>query len=103
MKHAKFGQKIEEVILEPLKMSVKLKAEAVDISYPSIVQSGGVYDLKASAVNDERPLQYDVVLIAIGGRFLPLSQSFPWNLCSGSPSCDSELCIQHIRKSKVSI
>ena len=34
----------------------------------SLWQSGGVYDLRASAVNDERVLQYDVVLIAIGAR-----------------------------------
>ena len=66
MKHARFGQRIEEVILEPMKMNVKLKADAVDISFPPIVQSGGVYDLRATAGSDERHLQYDVVLIAIG-------------------------------------
>ncbi|CAL8465250.1 g4785 [Coccomyxa elongata] len=69
VKHTKFGQKIEEVITDPSKINVKLKADMVDISYPPIVQSGGVYDLKAGASNDERPLQYDVVLMAIGTRY----------------------------------
>lgn len=71
VKHTKFGQKIEEVITDPSKINVKLKADMVDISYPPIVQSGGVYDLKAGASNDERPLQYDVVLMAIGVACLP--------------------------------
>lgn len=71
VKHTKFGQKIEEVITDPSKINVKLKADMVDISYPPIVQSGGVYDLKAGASNDERPLQYDVVLMAIGAARFP--------------------------------
>ena len=49
---------------------MKLNRDNVDISYPPIVQSGGVYDLRPSAANDERPLQYDVVLLAIGARAL---------------------------------
>jgi nucleosome binding factor SPN SPT16 subunit len=49
---------------------VKLNRDNVDISYPPIVQSGGVYDLRPSAANDERPLQYDVVLLAIGAPIL---------------------------------
>ncbi|KAK9903552.1 hypothetical protein WJX75_008667 [Coccomyxa subellipsoidea] len=69
VKHSKFGQKIDEVISDPAKCKVKLKADNVDISYPPIVQSGGVYDLRASATNDDRPLQYDVVLMAIGARY----------------------------------
>jgi nucleosome binding factor SPN SPT16 subunit len=69
VKHSKFGQKIDEVISDPAKCKVKLKADNVDISYPPIVQSGGVYDLRASATNDDRPLQYDVVLMAIGEAF----------------------------------
>lgn len=49
-------------------INVKLNQENVDISHPPIVQSGGTYDLRPSAVNDERPLQYDVILLAIGAN-----------------------------------
>lgn len=73
VKHSKFGQKIEEVITDPSKIKIKLKPENVDISYPPIVQSGGVYDLRPSATTDDRPLQYDVVLMAIG------EAQFSWN------------------------
>ncbi len=69
VKHTKFGSKIEDAVRDPSKCKVKLKAENVDISYPPIVQSGGVYDLRPSAVNDDRPMQYDVVLMGIGEAF----------------------------------
>lgn len=54
-----------------LQLNVKLNRDNVDISYPPIVQSGGAYDLRPSAANDERPLQYDVVLLAIGAPGFP--------------------------------
>lgn len=75
VKHTKFGQKIEEIVTDPSKINVKLKADMVDISYPPIVQSGGVYDLRAGAANDDRPLQYDVVLMAIGAARSLFSRS----------------------------
>ena len=46
MKHRKFSEKIEETITKPDKIQLKLKPEAVDIAYPPIVQSGGVYDFR---------------------------------------------------------
>ena len=37
---------MEEVITKPEKINLKLKSDSVDIAYPPVVQSGGVYDLK---------------------------------------------------------
>ena len=66
MRHAKFAAKLEEVITDPAKLGVKLRADNVDIAYPPIVQSGGVHDLRASAASDDRHLQYDVITASIG-------------------------------------
>ncbi|KAM0950639.1 putative peptidase M24, PH-like domain superfamily, FACT complex subunit Spt16 [Dioscorea sansibarensis] len=62
----------EKVILDPLKVKVKLKAENVDICYPPIFQSGGEFDLRPSASSTDDDLYYDstsVILCAIGSRY----------------------------------
>jgi hypothetical protein len=46
----------EEVILDPPKVGIKLKAENVDIAYPPLFQSGGSYDLKLNAACDDNAL-----------------------------------------------
>ncbi len=46
----------EEAILDPSKVGVKLKADAVDIAYPPSFQSGGAYDLRPSAPCDDANL-----------------------------------------------
>ena len=66
MRHAKFAAKLEEVIADPGRLGVKLRPDNVDVAYPPIVQSGGVYSLKPSAQSDERHLQYDVITASIG-------------------------------------
>lgn len=43
-----------------------LQQDLLDSAYPPTVQSGGVYDLKASAQNNDRSLQYDVIVMSIG-------------------------------------
>ena len=70
VRHAKFTAKLEEAITDPAKLGIKLRADNVDIAYPPIVQSGGVYDLRASAQSDERHLQYDVITASIGAALL---------------------------------
>ncbi|KAG6553865.1 hypothetical protein Mapa_004782 [Marchantia paleacea] len=70
--HAELMESTEEVIVDPSKAKVRLKAENVDICYPPVFQSGGTFDLKPSAVSDEEPLYYDamgVIICAIGARY----------------------------------
>ncbi|KAK9824573.1 hypothetical protein WJX72_011424 [[Myrmecia] bisecta] len=69
VKHSRLSERLEEVITDPSKINIKLKAENVDIAYPPIVQSGGNYDLKVSAQSDDRVLQYDVILCSLGARY----------------------------------
>ncbi|CAM6087378.1 unnamed protein product [Calypogeia fissa] len=70
--HAELMENTEEVILDPAKAKVRLKAENVDICYPPVFQSGGTFDLKPSAVSNDEPLYYDamgVIICAIGARY----------------------------------
>ncbi|XP_065852124.1 FACT complex subunit SPT16-like [Euphorbia lathyris] len=62
----------EKTILQPARIKVKLKAENIDICYPPIFQSGGVFDLKPSAASNDEYLYYDptsIIICAIGSRY----------------------------------
>ncbi|PIN25765.1 Global transcriptional regulator, cell division control protein [Handroanthus impetiginosus] len=70
--HSSLMDDTEKVILEPARIKVKLKADNVDICYPPIFQSGGVFDLKPSASSNDDNLFYDstsVIICAIGSRY----------------------------------
>ncbi|KAK1584243.1 hypothetical protein Q3G72_031152 [Acer saccharum] len=70
--HSSLMDDTEKAILEPARIKVKLKAENVDICYPPIFQSGGVFDLKPNASSNDENLYYDstsVIICAIGSRY----------------------------------
>ncbi|KAG8369038.1 hypothetical protein BUALT_Bualt15G0108800 [Buddleja alternifolia] len=70
--HSSLMDDTEKVILEPARIKVKLKADNIDICYPPIFQSGGVFDLKPSASSNDDNLFYDstsVIICAIGSRY----------------------------------
>ncbi|KAH7421678.1 hypothetical protein KP509_13G070600 [Ceratopteris richardii] len=70
--HAELMDDTEKAVIDPSKAKVKLKADNVDICYPPVFQSGGVFDLKPSAISNEDPLYYDaygVIVCAIGARY----------------------------------
>lgn len=60
---------MEDIILDPSKIDIKVSADAVDACYTPIVQSGGVYDIKPSALSDRNRLSADVILCSIGARY----------------------------------
>lgn len=70
--HAELMDDTEKAVIDPSKAKVKLKADNVDICYPPVFQSGGVFDLRPSAISNEDPLYYDalgVIICAIGARY----------------------------------
>ncbi|PIA25218.1 hypothetical protein AQUCO_12200003v1 [Aquilegia coerulea] len=70
--HSTLMDGAEKSILEPARVKVKLRAENVDICYPPIFQSGGVFDLKPSASSNDEKLYYDstsIIICAIGSRY----------------------------------
>lgn len=70
--HAELMDDTEKAVIDPSKAKVKLKSDNVDICYPPVFQSGGVFDLRPSAISNEDPLYYDalgVIICAIGARY----------------------------------
>jgi nucleosome binding factor SPN SPT16 subunit len=67
--HEELAKKIEDIILDPSKINIKVSADAVDACYNPIIQSGGVYDIKPSAMSDNKRLSADVILCSIGARY----------------------------------
>lgn len=98
MKHSKWADRLEEVIQDPSKISVKLKvflqlkkhmksciipcfillinkicvfcaqADFVDVAYRPIIQSGGEYDYKLSGTSNDKAMHYGVILCQVGAR-----------------------------------
>lgn len=70
VRHSKLADKIEEVISEPSKIEIKLKADSVDIAYPPLVQSGGEYDLRlAAGTSKDSLIHYGVIVCHLGARY----------------------------------
>ncbi|MCO5601625.1 hypothetical protein L7F22_055748 [Adiantum nelumboides] len=70
--HAELMDDTEKAVIDPSKAKVKLKPDNVDICYPPVFQSGGVFDLRPSAISNDDPLYYDtlgVIICAIGARY----------------------------------
>ncbi|KAL5719018.1 DNA helicase [Ranunculus cassubicifolius] len=70
--HSKLMSDTEKTILEPKMVGLKLNANNVDISYPPIFQSGGEFDLKPTAMSNDKNLFYasgSVIICAIGSRY----------------------------------
>ncbi|OAQ33302.1 metallopeptidase family M24 protein [Linnemannia elongata AG-77] len=72
--HEKFAEKTEDVLLDE-KMFKKLKFPADAASgnpewcYTPIIQSGGDYDLKTSAVSNEKDLHAGTIICSLGVRY----------------------------------
>ncbi|KAM0848757.1 hypothetical protein ACQ4PT_054181 [Festuca glaucescens] len=70
--HSKLMVLTEKILLSPINIDVKLKAENVDICYPPIFQSGGKYDLRPAAFSNDDVLYYDsgsVIICALGAKY----------------------------------
>lgn len=62
----------ENAIMEPSRINVNLNVENVDVCYPLIFQSEGVFDLKPSALSNHENLCYDttsVIVCAVGSKY----------------------------------
>jgi nucleosome binding factor SPN SPT16 subunit len=69
MTHQELSKKIESIILDPSKIQLKLAADTVESCYDPIIQSGGKYDIKLSALSDNDNLSGNVVLCSLGARY----------------------------------
>ena len=55
--------------MDPNKIGVKVSLDSVDSCFNPIVQSGGEYDIKASAVSNQDYLSPDVIICSLGARY----------------------------------
>jgi nucleosome binding factor SPN SPT16 subunit len=67
--HEEFAQQLEGIIEDPSQISLKIPKEDVSSCYFPIVQSGGKYDLKVSALSDGEALKFDIIIISMGARY----------------------------------
>lgn len=72
--HSKLSEDIESVVTGQLKkfktkLPPTLDTDMVDICYPPIIQSGGTYSLKPSAMSTDEPLHFGIVLCSLGVRY----------------------------------
>eukprot|EP00899_Mesostigma_viride_P015637 jgi/Mesvir1/24074/Mv10796-RA.1 len=67
--HKQLGELTEAAMEKPQAIGVKLKAEALDVCYPPIFQSGGAFDLRPGAENNDKPLAAGVILVSLGARY----------------------------------
>ncbi len=72
--HSKLSEDIESVVTGQLKrfktkLPPTLDTELVDICYPPIIQSGGNYSLKPSALSNDDSLHFGIVLCSLGVRY----------------------------------
>lgn len=72
--HSKLSDDFENGITSQLKkyrtkLPPALNSELVDICYPPIVQSGGTYSLKPSALSSDSQLDFGVILCSLGIRY----------------------------------
>ena len=69
VKHSTLSAQIEDRILEPSKLEVRLKQDKVNICYSPILQSGGDYDVKLTAQSKDTLLSSDTILCSLGARY----------------------------------
>lgn len=72
--HSKLSEDFENAITSQLKkfkpkLPATLNTDFVDIFYPPIIQSGGVYSLKPSALSNNDHLDSGIVLCSLGARY----------------------------------
>ncbi|RYH14203.1 M24 family metallopeptidase, partial [archaeon] len=67
--HTELSKKIEAIIQDPNKIGLKLSADSVESCYDPIVQSGGQYDIKLSAMSNNDKLTANVIICSLGARY----------------------------------
>lgn len=76
MRHAKLAEGVESASSDK-KYVTGVDVSQVDMCYPPIIQSGGNYNLKFSAVADKNYLHFGSIICCLGARY----KSYCSNIC----------------------
>ncbi|XP_063359714.1 FACT complex subunit spt16 [Cydia amplana] len=68
VKHTKLAEGVEAAISDK-KYVTGVDTSQVDMCYPAIIQSGGHYSLKFSAVSDKNHLHFGAIVCSLGARY----------------------------------
>lgn len=67
--HETLATEIEQILEDPNKIKLNVPPSDVQSCYFPIVQSGGTYDIRISAVSTEENLSPDVITVSLGARY----------------------------------
>lgn len=67
--HQKIAEKTEKLFEDPSKVSKKLTSHVVDSCYAPMIQSGGEYNLRPGAENNDQNLHFGTIVCSLGARF----------------------------------
>lgn len=67
--HEELSSELDAMIEDPSKINLKIPKDDVDSCYFPVVQSGGEYDIRMSAISTSEPLKYDIITISLGARY----------------------------------
>jgi nucleosome binding factor SPN SPT16 subunit len=67
--HEQLATYVEEIIEDPSRINLKVPKEDVSSCYFPIIQSGGKYDLRVSALSNTDKLSNDVIVVSIGTQY----------------------------------
>lgn len=68
VKHSKLAEGVDAAISDK-KYVTGVDTSQVDMCYPPIIQSGGNYSLKFSAVSDKNYLHFGAIVCSLGARY----------------------------------
>uniref|UniRef100_U5EVZ2 FACT complex subunit n=1 Tax=Corethrella appendiculata TaxID=1370023 RepID=U5EVZ2_9DIPT len=68
VKHSKLAEGVETALSDKKYVS-GVDASQLDMCYPAIIQSGGVYSLKFSALSDKNHLHFGAIVCSLGVRY----------------------------------
>lgn len=101
---------VKSIIIDPSKIGIKLSADAVESCYEPIIQSGGIYDIKLSAVSNEDSLTPNVILCSLGARYKSYCASIGRTFLVDAPKRIEKLyatlislhdvCLEHMTKGR---
>lgn len=78
------AQYVEEIIEDPSIIKLKVPKEDVSSCYYPSIQSGGDYDVRMSAVSNDKLLSHDVITVSLGAKYKNVSLA----LCCSSQKAD---------------
>lgn len=68
VKHAKLAEGVEQALTDKKYVS-GVDTSQLDMCYPAIIQSGGNYSLKFSAISDKNHLHFGAIICSLGVRY----------------------------------